>query len=106
MMVQPKINRRGWLAMWLQKRRRERALILSSDGHGHLTWISNVVTNVGFNIYHSDNGISWDDYDSQYPDLLYRDCSGQSGYFRIALAGDEDGDPMLPYSNVVYSDGL
>jgi hypothetical protein len=105
MMAQPKINRRGWLAMWLQKRRRERALILSSDGHGHLTWISNVVTVCGFNIYRSDDGINWSYYDTQYPDLLYRDCSGQSGFFRISGA-DDDGNPILPYSNVVYSDGL
>jgi hypothetical protein len=101
----PTINRRGWLAVWLQKKRRERALILSSDGHGHLTWISNVVTICGFNIYRSDDGINWSYYDTQYPDLLYRDCSGQSGFFRISGA-DDDGNPILPYSNVVYSDGL
>ena len=81
-------------------------LVLSSDGHGHLTWTCNVEVVFGFNIYHSNDGINWDNYDAQYPNLFYRDCSGQSGYFRIALSGDEDGNPMLPYSNMVYSDGL
>jgi hypothetical protein len=102
----PTINRRGWLAMWLQKRRRARALILASDGHGHLTWICNVDVLFGFQIYHSNDGVNWDNYDVQYPNLFYRDCGGQSGYFRISRIGNEDGDPIPPYSNMVYSDGL
>jgi hypothetical protein len=81
-------------------------LVLSSDGHGHLTWTCNVEVEFGFNIYHSNDGVNWSNYDAQYPNLFYRDCSGDPGYFRIALSGDEDGNPMLPYSNVVYSDGL
>ena len=79
-------------------------LVLSSDGHGHLTWTCNVTINTGFSIFHSVDGVAWNEYDGQYPDVFYRDCSGEAGYFRIAI-GDDDGNPMLPYSNMVYSDG-
>jgi hypothetical protein len=114
-MKQRKINWRGWLATWLQDRRRLRLsmwtpppvlLVLSSDGHGHLTWTCTVDVVFGFNIYHSNDGVNWDKYDAQYPNLFYRDCSGFAGFYRISRMADEDGNPMLPYSNAVYSDGL
>jgi hypothetical protein len=46
-------QRRGWLATWLQQRRRARAaalvqvvpaILLASDGHGRLTWTLNFTT--------------------------------------------------------------
>jgi hypothetical protein len=80
-------------------------LVLSSDGHGHLTWTCNFVVDTAFIIQRSDDGVNWSNYDAQDCDKFYRDSSGQAGYFRIAI-GDEDGNAVPPYSNVVHSDGL
>jgi hypothetical protein len=80
-------------------------LVLSSDGHGHLTWTCNFIVDTAFIIQHSEDGVNWSDYDAQDCDKFYRDSSGQAGYFRIAI-GDEDGNAVPPYSNVVHSDGL
>jgi len=80
-------------------------LVLSSDGHGHLTWTCNFELDTAFIMQHSSDGVNWADYDAQYPDLFYRDCSGEAGYFRLAV-GDEDGNTVPPYSNAVYSAGL
>jgi hypothetical protein len=107
-MPQPKIDRRGWLAWFLQKRRRERAdtvgILLSSDGHGHLNWACNVSGEFGFSISYSADGVTWSSYDGTGGEL-YRDCSGIAGYFRVCQA-DENGYDVLPYSNAVHSDGL
>jgi hypothetical protein len=80
-------------------------LVLSSDGHGHLTWTCNFIVDTAFIIQRSDDGVNWSNYDAQDCDKFYRDSSGQAGYFRIAI-GDEDGNAVPPYSNVVHSDGL
>ena len=34
-------------------------LVLSSDGHGHLTWTMNFTTPYGFSIYRSGDGVTW-----------------------------------------------
>jgi hypothetical protein len=118
-MAQPKIDRRGWLAWFLQKRRRERlpAILLASDGHGHLTWTYNFVPPSdgsqpgvpydSINIYKSADGVIWpsDAYDGSGLAAGNRDCSGDPGYFRICIC-DWDGNDVLPYSNAVHSDGL
>ena len=102
-------QRRTWLALEAQKRRRARqapvVIVLLSDGHGHLTWTSNLPAGTSFTIGFSVDGNTWDDaYDGTDGDL-FRDCSGSAGYFRVAQA-DQVGAVILPYSNVVHSDGL
>jgi hypothetical protein len=114
-MSQPKINRRGWLAWFLQKRRRERAaadatpaILLTSDGHGHLTWTLNFTSPYdSINIYKSADGVTWPGtaYDGWNLSAGNRDCSGAAGYFRICVC-DDNGVDVPPYSNAVYSDGL
>ena len=123
-MSQPKINRRGWLAWFLQKRRRARAaadatpaILLASDGHGHLTWTLNFVPPSddsepgvpydSINIYKSADGVTWPSnaYDGWNLSAGNRDCSGDPGYFRICIC-DWGGADVPPYSNAVYSDGL
>jgi hypothetical protein len=84
------------------------AIVLSSDGHGRLTWTANFTTpSDSISIYLSDDGVTWgsDAYDGWTMSAGARDCSGARGYFRIC-ANDENGNDILPYSNVVYSDGL
>jgi hypothetical protein len=110
-------QRRGWLATWLQQRRRARAaalvqvvpaILLASDGHGRLTWTLNFTTDYGLvNIYQSNDGVTWDSapFDSWNLADGNRDCSGASGYFRICVC-DDNGNDLPPYSNAVYSDGL
>jgi len=114
MKAHPKINRRGWLAIWLQKRRRKRlqgsapvaAIVLSSDGHGRLTWTYNFTTPYGFSIYRSVDGVTWGlPFDGANIGAVSADESGNAGYFRICQA-DWEGADVLPYSNAVYSDGL
>jgi hypothetical protein len=81
-------------------------LVLSSDGHGRLTWTCNVTSEYAFTIGYSADGSDWEDYyDGSNPDVLNRDMSGLAGYFRVART-DEEGLVMLPWSNTVYSDGL
>ena len=109
-MSQPKIDRRGWLAWFLQKRRRERlpAILLASDGHGHLTWTWNFTTPFdSINIYQSADGVTWGSVPFDGWDLQSgaRDCSGAPGYFRICVC-DDNGVDVPPYSNAVHSDGL
>ena len=68
----PNLNRRGWIALEvLQKRRRARApaILLTSDGHGHLSWTINFIppsddSQPGLpyntiNIYKSADGVTW-----------------------------------------------
>ena len=110
-------QRRAWLALEEQKRRRERAsasaapvpaILLSSDGHGHLTWTLNFTSPyTGINIYKSADGVTWGGHTYDGWDLAAgnRDCSGDAGYFRICIC-DDDGIDVPPYSNAVYSDGL
>jgi hypothetical protein len=122
MTIAPNINRRGWLVMWLQKRRRARAsaptIVLTSDGHGHLVWTYNFIPPSdddyqpglpysGINIYRSADGVTWPSqlYDGGDLAIGNRDCSGDPGYFRICVC-DWDGHDVPPYSNAVYSDGL
>jgi hypothetical protein len=114
-----KISRRGWLAKWLQKRRRKRApaILLTSDGHGRLSWTINFIPqcddsqpNLPYNtieIYRSDDGVTWSGNGFDGGDLYpgHWDGSGLQGYFRISIV-DWGGYPVPPYSNVVYSDGL
>ena len=103
-------SRRSWLAAWLQDRRRKRKaavrLELWSDGHGHLNFSCSVYAPYGLSICHSTDGITWNDYYDGVSDTdTSRDASGDPGYFRVART-DGSGFVMLPYSNVVYSDGL
>jgi hypothetical protein len=108
-------QRRAWLALEEEKRRRARAaansvptILLASDGHGHLTWTLNFTTPyTGVSIYKSADGVTWDSHPYDGWDLAAggRDVSGARGYFRICLS-DANGNDVLPYSNVVYSDGL
>lgn len=101
-------SRRFWLAVWLQDRRRNRTPVvrieLSSDGHGYLTWLCNVDVPLGFTVCHSFDGVAWNDsFDGS--DGSQANENGCAGYFRVARS-DEEGRVILPYSNVVYSDGL
>ena len=119
-------QRRAWLALEEQKRRRARAaasaapvpaILLASDGHGHLTWTLNFVPPSdasqpglpynSLNIYLSADGVTWPSrsYDGWDIGSGNRDCSGAQGYFRICVC-DWDGNDVPPYSNAVYSDGL
>jgi hypothetical protein len=113
-------QRRVWLALEEQKRRRLRAaalaapvdpvpaILLASDGHGHLTWTLNFTSPYDqISIYQSADGVTWgtDAFDGWDLASGNRDCSGSTGYFRICVC-DWDGNDVLPYSNVVYSDGL
>jgi hypothetical protein len=110
-------QRRAWLALEEQKRRRARAsansssvpaILLTSDGHGRLTWTLNFTTPyTDVSIYKSADGVTWDSRPYDGWDLASgsRDCSGDPGYFRICLT-DANGNDVLPYSNAVYSDGL
>ncbi len=114
-----KINRHGWLAKWLQKRRRKRApaILLTSDGHGRLAWTLNFIPRCDdsqpglpyntINIYKSPDGVTWvgHTYDGANLSPAYWDGSGVAGYFRICIC-DWGGYDVLPYSNAVYSDGL
>ncbi len=55
-------QRRAWLALEAQKRRRDRlpAILLASDGHGHLTWTINFTSPWdSINIYQSADGVTW-----------------------------------------------
>jgi hypothetical protein len=102
-------QRRAWLALEAQKRRRARspAILLASDGHGHLTWTLNFTSPYGsINIYQSADGVTWpsDTYDATHLADGNRDCSGSAGFFRICVC-DDNGVDVPPYSNAVYSDG-
>jgi hypothetical protein len=84
------------------------AILLASDGHGHLTWTLNFTSPYdSINIYQSDDGVTWPSSPYDGWDLASgnRDCSGAAGYFRICIC-DENGADVMPYSNAVYSDGL
>ena len=110
-------QRRVWLALEEQKRRRKRAaaltapvpaIVLASDGHGRLTWTLNFTSPYdNINIYQSADGVTWpaDSFDGWDLASGNRDCSGSPGYFRICIC-DYDGHDVLPYSNAVHSDGL
>jgi len=110
-MSQPfKINRR-WLALWLQQRRRMRAaadfLKLSSDGHGRLTWTLAAPSAWPFNIYKSADGVTWGhSFEGAEPGASAADESGGGAAFFRVCQCDWDGNDILPYSNIVYSDGL
>jgi hypothetical protein len=84
------------------------AILLASDGHGHLTWTLNFTSPYDqISIYQSADGVTWgtDAFDGWDLASGNRDCSGSAGYFRICIC-DWDGNDVLPFSNVVYSDGL
>jgi len=111
-------QRQAWLAAEEQRRRRKRAaelnppaepaIVLTSDGHGRLSWTVNFTSPYeSVSIYLSDDGVTWasDAYDGWDLASGNRDCSGSAGYFRICIV-DGDGNDVLPYSNVVHSDGL
>jgi len=110
-------QRRAWLALEEQKRRRARAaapaapspaILLASDGHGHLTWTLNFTSPYDqINIYQSADGVTWgtNAFDGWDLHSGARDCSGAPGYFRICVC-DDNGVDVPPYSNAVYSDGL
>ena len=106
-------QRRVWLALEEQKRRRARAkasaspaILLTSDGHGRLTWTVNFEVNYSFAIYQSSDGLAWNHaFDGADPSARAANESGVAGYFRICVT-DAGGNDVLPYSNVVYSDGL
>ena len=102
-------QRRTWLALEAQKRRRARSpvILLASDGHGHLTWTVNFTSQYDqINIYMSGDGVTWpaDSFDGWDLHSGARDCSGSAGYFRICVC-DDNGVDVPPYSNAVYSDG-
>ncbi len=102
-------QRRAWLALEEQKRRRARlpAILLASDGHGHLTWTLNFTSPYdGINIYKSADGVTRPSHTYDGWDLASgsRDCSGDPGYFRICIC-DDNGVDVPPYSNAAYSDG-
>jgi hypothetical protein len=113
-------QRRAWLALEEQKRRRKRlgsltrpadpvpAIVLASDGHGRLTWSLNFTSPYqNISIYQSPDGVTWpvDAFDGCDLAAGSRNCSGMAGYFRICIC-DGTGNDMPPYSNAVHSDGL
>jgi hypothetical protein len=105
------LQRRTWLA---ERRRRSRQnhllpapvlLVLSSDGHGNLSWTCNLASDYGFNICHSADGVTWDNgFDFIDEGRMQVNESGCPGYFRVSMM-EANGSPILPFSNVVYSDG-
>jgi hypothetical protein len=83
-------------------------IILTSDGHGRLVWSLEVApVGADLNIYRSDDGVTWNGapFDGWNFADGGRDCSGSAGYFRVCFA-DANNHDVLPYSNLVYSDGL
>ena len=81
-------------------------IVLSSDGHGRLTWTMNFNTVFDFSIYLSADGVTWGHtFDGASGGARAIDETGAAGYFRICQC-DWDGLDILPYSNVVHSDGL
>ena len=64
MMSQPKINRRGWLAWWLQKRRRARANGKPAIPPSPVVILFQVIDNGGMidmNVYWTCDGHGWPD---------------------------------------------
>lgn len=111
-------QRRTWIALEEQKRRRARAaalnppvnpapaIVLTSDGHGRLAWSLNFASALGFNVYQSDDGVTWGaSCDGTESGVRAANEVGMPGFFRVCQA-DGDGNDVLPYSNVVHSDGL
>ncbi|MGH7992918.1 MAG: hypothetical protein ACREDQ_05340, partial [Limisphaerales bacterium] len=81
-------------------------IVLNSDGHGRLTWTLNFPSDWAFNIYCSADGLTWGhSYDGTDSGARSVEECGAAGYFRICQC-DWDGVDILPYSNVVHSDGL
>jgi hypothetical protein len=85
----------------------ERVIHLTSDGHGRLVWALNFpVVHEEMSIYRSDDGITgWTSYDGEHASVGYRSCTGDEAYFRVAMI-DWEANPLPPFSNVVFSDGL
>ena len=80
-------------------------LVLSSDGHGNLSWTCNLASDYGFNICHSADGVTWDNgFDFIDEGRMQVNETGCPGYFRVSMM-EANGSPILPFSNVVYSDG-
>ena len=81
-------------------------LVLTSDGHGSLDWVLNYDYGWGVNIYWSADGVTWGDlYDAPDSGMYHADENGKAGYFRVCQR-DPVGNDILPFSNVVHSDGL
>ena len=86
-------QRSTWLALEAQKRRRNRlpAILLTSDGHGHLTWTINFTSPWdSINIYQSVDGVTWgtDAFDGW--DLHYLGtCYLESALYKTQFAGAE-----------------
>jgi len=81
-------------------------LVLTSDGHGRLSWSSNVFSPYEYAIGYSSDGVTFnDEYDGSTNGNMTRDLSGLAGYYRVSRTDDE-GNVVFPHSNMVYSDGL
>jgi hypothetical protein len=107
-------QRRVWLALEAQNRRRARAvadvvvpaILLTSDGHGHLTWAPNFSTDTQFNIYYSQSKqIQGEPFANPRSGDRYRDLSGTDPTWFCVVQCDDDQNDIPPYSNWVYSDG-
>ena len=107
-------QRRVWLALDEQKRRRARAaadvlvpaIRLTSDGHGRLTWWPNFPTAAPFNIYASPTQqIQGVPFANPQSGDRYRDLSGTDPTWFCVVQCDGNQKDIPPYSNWVYSDG-
>ena len=83
----------------------ENTIVLSSDGHGRLSWVLGHNYGWGLNVYRSDDGVAWGElYDMPDAGANGADESGVAGYFRLCQR-DGLGSDIEPYSNAVHSDG-
>jgi len=83
----------------------DNTIVLSSDGHGRLSWVLGHNYGWGLNVYHSVDGVTWGDlYDMPDAGANGADESGVAGYFRLCQR-DGLGSDIEPYSNAVHSDG-
>jgi hypothetical protein len=110
----PKIDRRGWLALWMQRRRRKRlashkllpAPVLRPVYPGLLQWDWNLANPYRWNVWQSwDGGASWmlvEDYWTTGAGRQFAPDGGHELYFIVAV--DEFGREITEHSNQARPD--
>ena len=113
MIAQPKISRRGWLAWFLQKRRRARlATAILPDLVVSLAGSILTATRIGtepsdqLTVQSSSDGVApWiSQYDLKVGINVFVLTGWPAGYYRMCYELGED-EPGEPYSNAVFYPG-
>ncbi len=109
MLTLPKINRRGWLATWLQHRRRKRANsllpapVLQAQFPDKLAWTWNYPNPFKWNVWMSmDSGASWmlvEDYWMYGDARQFAPDGGGELYYIVGI--DQSGQEITQHSNVI-----